>query len=180
VAGPAGAAATGQKLRSELVERIRRSDFFVPLLSRPYVTSDWCLREFETAAEARVPMRPLKISAEPLTPPPYLKDLYERMAGEPVFLDMHSRRAPARLRQMAEEMAGSRGEKRPEQASVNRPPRGGFAAGRSPATGPLLQGARVAAASTRPKAPAVTALQFPLGMVPKWTPRWSIAPAQSC
>jgi hypothetical protein len=104
----------GQKLRSELVERIRRSDFFVPLLSRPYVTSDWCLREFETAAEARVPMRPLKISAEPLTPPPYLKDLYERMAGEPVFLDMHSRHAPARLRQMAEEMAGSRGEKRPE------------------------------------------------------------------
>lgn len=88
----------GQKLRSELVERIRQSDFFVPLLSRPYVTSDWCLREFETAAKAQVPMRPLKISAEPLIPPPYLKDLYERMAGEPVFLDMHSRHAPARLR----------------------------------------------------------------------------------
>jgi hypothetical protein len=31
-----------------------------------------------------------------------------RLAGELVLLNMHSRNAPARLRQMAEEMAGSR------------------------------------------------------------------------
>jgi len=95
----------GQKLRAELVERIRQSDFFVPLLSRPYVTSDWCLQEFEAAAEAGVAMRPIKITAETLVLPPYLKDLYDRVAGEPVYLDMQSRHAPARLREMAEEMA---------------------------------------------------------------------------
>jgi hypothetical protein len=39
------------------------------------------------------------------------RSLYQPVAGEPVFVDMHSRHAPARLRQMAEEMARSRREK---------------------------------------------------------------------
>jgi hypothetical protein len=96
----------GQKLRDELAARIRDADFFVPLLSPEYVSSDWCLKEFETAADAGIPMRPIKISEGRLVPPPYLKKIYDEKAGEPVYLDMTSREAPAKLRAMAEEMAG--------------------------------------------------------------------------
>jgi hypothetical protein len=95
----------GQKLREELVKRIADADFFVPLLSPDYLTSEWCLREFETAADARVAMRPIKIVEGPLVPPPYLKSLYESRAGDPVYLDLTSRHAPEKLRQMAEGMA---------------------------------------------------------------------------
>jgi hypothetical protein len=94
----------GQKLREELARKIREADFFVPLLSPEYVTSDWCLKEFETAAESGIPMRPIKISEGRLVPPPYLQKLYEEKAGEPVYLDMTSREAPSKLRQMAEGM----------------------------------------------------------------------------
>ncbi len=96
----------GQKLREELARRIREADYFVPLLSPDYMASPWCLKEFETAAEAGIPMRPVKIAEGRLVPPPALKTLYDEKAGEPVYLDMNSRDAPARLREMADAMAG--------------------------------------------------------------------------
>lgn len=96
----------GQKLREELARRIREAGYFVPLLSPDYMASPWCLKEFETAAEAGIPMRPVKITEGRLVPPPALKKLYDEKAGEPVYLDMNSRDAPARLREMADAMAG--------------------------------------------------------------------------
>jgi hypothetical protein len=95
----------GQPLRAELVKKIQACDYFVPLLSRAYMASEWCLREFEAAAEAGIPMRPIKITEERLVPPPYLKKLYEEKAGEPVYLDITARHAPQKLREMAQEMA---------------------------------------------------------------------------
>lgn len=95
----------GQKLREELARQIRAADYFVPLLSPDYMSSQWCLKEFEAAAEAGIPMRPVKITEDRLVPPPALKKLYEEKAGEPVYLDMNSRDAPARLREMADAMA---------------------------------------------------------------------------
>lgn len=97
----------GTRLRDELVQRVEEAHFFVPLLSPAYLVSEWCLKEFEVAAEAGIPMRPIKITAGTLVPPPYLKSLYETRAGDPVYLDLTSREAPRRLREMAEEMAGS-------------------------------------------------------------------------
>lgn len=94
----------GQQLRTELIKQIGAADYFVPLLSREYMTSDWCLREFETAAKAGIPIKPIKISEGRLVPPPYLKQLYEEKAGEPVYLDITSRHAPQKLREFAEEM----------------------------------------------------------------------------
>jgi TIR domain len=95
----------GQQLRFDLVKQIRESDYFVPLLSKEYMASEWCLREFEIAADAGIPMKPIKIKEAGLVPPPYLKKLYEEKAGEPVYLDMTSRHAPQKLREMAEDMA---------------------------------------------------------------------------
>jgi hypothetical protein len=103
----------GQKLREELVAEIRRADFFVPLLSPEYMSSEWCLKEFEVAAEAGVPMRPIKISEGRLVAPPYLRELYEDKAGEPVYLDMTSRHAPHKLRELADDMIRSATERRP-------------------------------------------------------------------
>lgn len=94
----------GQQLSSDLVKQIRKSDYFVPLLSKEYMTSEWCLREFETAAEARISMKPIKITKSRLVPPPYLKKLYKKTAGDPVYLDMTSRHAPQKLRELAEDM----------------------------------------------------------------------------
>lgn len=97
----------GTRLRDELVQRIEEAQFFVPLLSPDYLASEWCLKEFEVAAQAGIPMRPMKIVEGTLVPPPYLKSLYETRAGDPVYLDLTSRDAPRRLREMAEAMAVS-------------------------------------------------------------------------
>jgi hypothetical protein len=94
----------GQQLSSDLVKQIRKSDYFVPLLSKEYMTSEWCLREFETAAEAGISMKPIKITKSRLVPPPYMKKLYKKTAGDPVYLDMTSRHAPQKLRELAEDM----------------------------------------------------------------------------
>jgi len=102
----------GQKLREELVAQIRHADFFVPLLSPEYMTSEWCLKEFEAAAEAGIPMRPVKISEGRLLPPPYLRELYDQKAGEPVYLDMTSRHAPQKLRELADDMVRSASKRR--------------------------------------------------------------------
>jgi hypothetical protein len=98
----------GQQLRADLVKQIKESDYFVPFLSKEYMASEWCLREFETAAEAGIPMKPIKITDGRLVPPPYLKKLYEEKAGEPVYLDIASRHAPQKLRELAEDMAQRR------------------------------------------------------------------------
>jgi hypothetical protein len=102
----------GKKLREELVTQIRHADFFVPLLSPEYMTSEWCLKEFEAAAEAGIPMRPVKISEGRLVPPPYLRKLYEQKAGEPVYLDMTSHHAPQKLRELADDMVQSASKRR--------------------------------------------------------------------
>lgn len=98
----------GQQLRADLVKQIKESDYFVPFLSKEYMASEWCLREFETAAEAGIPMKPIKVTEGRLVPPPYLKKLYEEKAGEPVYLDITSRHAPQKLRELAEDMAQQR------------------------------------------------------------------------
>ena len=53
-------------------------------------------------------MRPIKIVEGQLVPPPYLKGVYATRAGDPVYLDLTSRHAPKKLREMAEEMAGAK------------------------------------------------------------------------
>jgi len=95
----------GQQLRADLVKQIKESDYFVPFLSKEYMASEWCLREFETAAEEGIPIKPIKITEGRLVPPPYLKKLYEEKAGEPVYLDITARNAPQKLRELAEDMA---------------------------------------------------------------------------
>jgi hypothetical protein len=68
------------------------------------MASEWCLHEFETAAQAGIPIKPIKISESRLVPPPYLSALYEKTAGDPVYLDLTSRHAPQKLRELAEDM----------------------------------------------------------------------------
>ena len=94
----------GQQRSSDLVKQVRKADYFVPLLSKEYMTSEWCLREFETAAEARISMKPIKNTKSRLVPPPHLKKRYQKTAGDPIYLVMTSRHAPQKLRELAEDM----------------------------------------------------------------------------
>ena len=96
----------GDKLRSEIERQIRDADYFVPVLTAVYMSSPWCLNEFELAAESGVEIIPVKTTAGRLVAPPDMRKLFEGKAGEPLYLDLTSRGYLNELRDMAARMAG--------------------------------------------------------------------------
>lgn len=96
---------------AELLEKIRLADYFIPLLSREYLTSEWCLREFETAARARLPMRPIRVLPGELVPPPYLEEAFEQNAADALYIDIASHDAPHQMRELAQELGRGRATK---------------------------------------------------------------------
>jgi hypothetical protein len=95
---------TGDRLTTKIKGAIQQSTFFLPLLSPEYWTSEWCIQEFELAADARVKIMPVKVSAGELIMPPHIRRLYREQLGEPVFLDMRGRNPVAKLRDLARQM----------------------------------------------------------------------------
>ncbi len=96
----------GDQLKTKIIEKIKRTDYFVPVLTADYMTSPWCLNEFETAADAGVAIVPVKTTAGRLVPPPDMQRLFEDKAGEPLYLDLTSRGYLNELRELAMRMAG--------------------------------------------------------------------------
>jgi len=95
---------TGDRLTNKIKEAIQRSTFFMPLLSPEYWISEWCIQEFELAANAGLKIMPVKVSAGELIMPPHIRRLYREQLGEPVFLDMRGRNPVAKLRDLAQQM----------------------------------------------------------------------------
>ena len=97
----------GDKLRKRIEQQIRGADYFVPVLSVAYMTSPWCLNEFELAADAAIEIIPVKITAGRLLPPPDMQRLFEQKAGEPLYLDLSARGYLNELRELAARMAAT-------------------------------------------------------------------------
>lgn len=97
----------GDRLRTEIVEQIEQADYFVPILTPDYMSSPWCLNEFQTAAEAGVTIIPVKTTPGRLVPPPDMRQLFADQAGEPLYLDLTARGYLDELRDMAARMANA-------------------------------------------------------------------------
>lgn len=96
----------GDRLTGAIEDAIRNSQYFVPLLSPEYWTSEWCVKEFELAAAAKTRMLPIKVSTEPVTMPPHIRRLYRDVLGEPIFLDLRGRNPIQQLKELAGQMTG--------------------------------------------------------------------------
>lgn len=96
----------GDRLTETLAAGIRQADYFLPLLSTEYCTSEWCVEELEIAAESGCRVIPLKVSEGELILPPRLQRLYRDQLGEPAYLDLRGRNPVPRLEQLARQMAG--------------------------------------------------------------------------
>ena len=68
------------------------------------VYSQWCIQEFELAANAGIDFVPIKVSAEDLVMPPHIHNLYHKQLGEPVYLDLRGHNPLDQLRALAQQM----------------------------------------------------------------------------
>jgi hypothetical protein len=94
----------GDQLDQELKRAIQDSDVFVPLLSTEYWTSEWCVDEFEIAAQAAGKVIPIKVSDELPAMPPHIRTIYREKLGDPVFLDLRGRNPVAQLDTLARQI----------------------------------------------------------------------------
>ena len=98
--------APGDKLREKIEKRILETTYFVPILTPMYMSSPWCLREFELAADNEIRIIPVKTTLDRLVPPPDMRKLFDEKAGEPKYLDLTTRGYLDELRQLVNEMTG--------------------------------------------------------------------------
>jgi hypothetical protein len=94
----------GDRLQEKVSAGIRKSTFFIPLLSTEYWTSEWCLDELETAASSGCRVIPLKVSDRELVMPPHVRKLYRESLGDPVHLDLRGRNPVPQLEELARQM----------------------------------------------------------------------------
>lgn len=94
----------GDKLREKIKKKIRKTTYFLPILTPMYMCSPWCLREFELAADNDVTIIPVKTTQGRLVPPPDMRKLFEEKAGEPRYLDLTRRGYLDELRQLVNKM----------------------------------------------------------------------------
>ncbi len=97
---------TGQSLTREIRQAIEQSNYFVPLMNNEYWTSEWCVREFETAISLKKSIIPLVVSNEPMVMPPHIRNLYNKQLGEPLFLDLRGQNPIKGLTAIADMMTG--------------------------------------------------------------------------
>lgn len=87
----------GDRLGKNVEDAIAAADVFVPLLSRAYWTSAWCLRELEAARGRGVPIRPIKVEEGRLIAPPHMRTTAAAIVDEAVYLDLRGRDPIAQL-----------------------------------------------------------------------------------
>ena len=82
----------GDRQNKEIIKQIKKSTYFVPLLSQDYFNSEWCLREFELAAKSSdISMLPIKVSEKKLIMPSHFDQIYKDLLGDPVALDIRGK-----------------------------------------------------------------------------------------
>jgi hypothetical protein len=91
----------GSRLSSGVVDAIAGADAFIPILSDSYMTSGWCLREFETALERGVPIRPVKVQEGKLITPPHLRKVMAPILDTTVYVDLRGREPVVQLEDFA-------------------------------------------------------------------------------
>lgn len=87
----------GGELAGAVDSGISRADFFVPLLSNSYWTSAWCLRELAAARQRGMPLRPIKVEAGRLVPPPHMRGEAAELLDSAVYVDLRGREPIAQL-----------------------------------------------------------------------------------
>ncbi len=98
----------GDELAKGVAEAIARADVFVPLLSRTYWTSAWCLRELEVARKKGVVIRPVKVEEGRLVPPPHMRETATTILDQAVYVDLRGRDPITQLDDLATSLAGGR------------------------------------------------------------------------
>lgn len=98
----------GDKLNREIIDEIKFTNFFIPLLSQDYFNSEWCIKELEVATKSpSVTVLPIKVSEGKLIMPPHLKKLYEEEKEEPLFLDIRKKDTSLGIKELAEQIRES-------------------------------------------------------------------------
>lgn len=93
----------GDKLNKEIIKEIQSSTYFVPLLSQDYFNSEWCVKEFELAAQSsNLTMLPIKVTEKKMTMPPHFKRIYKDILNEPLFLDIRKKDPISHIKRLAE------------------------------------------------------------------------------
>ncbi len=90
----------GDSLNKKVIEAIRNSDYFIPMLSQDYYFSKWCNREMETAFKLGCKVLPIKVEEGELVMPPYIDHLYKEDLGDPIFADLRKKNPHAQLDQL--------------------------------------------------------------------------------
>jgi hypothetical protein len=96
----------GDSLRAEVKNGITCAKYFVPFFSSEYFTSEWCMRELDTALKSNCKLLPVKVSSGELVMPPHFKRVYREKLGEPVFIDMRQREPTKLLNQLVDRIIG--------------------------------------------------------------------------
>lgn len=79
---------------------------FMPLLSRKYTESDWCLRELKLAMGDGTKIVPVRIDAAFRLDqaPAEFRDLYRERLKDPLYVDLASHRADRKLKSLAKRL----------------------------------------------------------------------------
>jgi hypothetical protein len=80
----------------------------VPLLSQDYWMSHYCIQEFEQAANSGKRILPIKVDPGPNLMPPHVRQLYNRVLAEPIYLDLRGRNPVRQLKDLAQQMVAGR------------------------------------------------------------------------
>ena len=98
----------GDALTKRVVDAILASDIFIPLLSMSYWTSQWCLRELETARGQGLAIRPVKVEGGRLVPPPHLRREIAPILDDAVYVDLRGREPIIQLEDFTASLSAGR------------------------------------------------------------------------
>lgn len=94
----------GDSLTDGVVNAIEKTSFFIPLLSRHYFLSEWCVRELEKALETKRRILPIKVEDGDLLLPPHLSKKLKSALQDLIFIDLRKTNPLAKLNQLIDIM----------------------------------------------------------------------------
>lgn len=94
----------GMQLADSVADALGSSDYFVPLLSADFWSSEWCIKEIEAALDRGITVMPVKVTDEPLAVPPHLREKLGGVLDETVYVDLRGRNPIQQLRDLVHSM----------------------------------------------------------------------------